>query len=79
MPSTLNMDSLLTEAMTWPLEDRLEAAERLIASVPSDAAIEEAQLEEVHRRIAADRSGQTVRASGPEGLKQVRRAVLGGS
>ncbi|MEN3941605.1 addiction module protein [Prosthecobacter sp. SYSU 5D2] len=79
MPSALTMDSLLTEAMTWPLEDRLEAAERLVASVPGDAAIEEAQLVEVHRRIARDRSGETVRVSGPEALKQVRRAVLGGS
>jgi hypothetical protein len=79
MPSTLNMDSLLTEAMTWPLEDRLEAAERLVASVPCDAAIEKVQLEEVRRRIAEDRAGRTVCVSGPEALKQVRRVVLGGA
>lgn len=79
MPFTLTMDSLLTEAMTWPLEDRLEAAERLVASVPCDAAIEKVQLEEVLQRIAGDRSGQTTRVPGQEALKQVRRAVLGGA
>lgn len=79
MPSTLTMNSLLAEAMTWPLEDRLEAAERLVASVPCDAAIEKAQLEEVHQRIAGDRSGQTARLPGQEALEQVRRAVLVGA
>lgn len=58
---------------------RLEAAERLVASVPCDAAIEKAQIEEVRRRIAGDRSGQTARLPGQEALKQVRRTVLGGS
>lgn len=79
MPSTLDMNELLAEAMTWPLEDRLEAAERLVASVPCDAAVEQAQLEEVHRRIAEDRSGQTTRIPGQEALSQVRRAILGGA
>lgn len=79
MPAALNRNSLLAEAMTWPPEDRLEAAERLVASVPCDAAIEKAQLEEVHRRIADDRSRQTARRPGQEALDQVRRTVLGGS
>ncbi len=70
------MNSLLAEAMTWPLEDRLEAAERLVASVPCDAPIEKAQLDEIHRCIAQDRSGQTARLPGPEALTQVHRAVL---
>ena len=79
MPSTLNMNTLLDEALTWSPEDRLEAAERLIASVPCDAAIEEAQIDEVHRRIAEDRSGKTVRLPGPEALAQVRQNVLRGA
>lgn len=73
------MNSLLAEAMTWSLEDRLEAAERLVASVPCDAAIEKAQLEEVHRRVAEDRAGQTARLPGQEALNQIRQAVLGDS
>lgn len=79
MPSTLNMNTLLNEAMTWSPEDRLEAAERLVASVPCDAGIEEAQLEEVHRRIAEDREGKTIRILGQAALDSVRPAVLGGS
>lgn len=78
MSSILTLDSLLTEAMTWPLEDRLEAAERLVASVPCDAAVEKDQLEEVHRRIAEDRAGGTACVSGPEALNHVRKAVLDG-
>lgn len=79
MSSALTINSLLAEAMTWSLEDRLEAAERLVASVPCDAAIEKAQLEEVHRRVAEDRSGQTTRIPGQDALSQVRQAVLGGA
>jgi hypothetical protein len=79
MPSTVNMNTLLNEAMTWSPADRLEAAERLVASVPCDAGIEEAQLEEVHRRIAEDRAGKTIRIPGQAALDQVRQSVLGGS
>lgn len=50
MPSSPKINTLLTEALTWSPEDRLEAAELLVASVPCDLAVEKAQLEEVLRR-----------------------------
>lgn len=77
MSSILTLNSLLTRIMSWPVEDRLEVAERLVASVR--CAVEKDQLEEVHRRIAEDRAGRTARVSGPEALNHVRKAVLGGA
>lgn len=76
MSSILTLNSLLPRVMSWPVEDRLEAAECLVASV--SCAVEKDQLEEVHRRIAEDRAGRTARLSGLEALNHVRRAVLGG-
>lgn len=78
MPPSLDMNEQLAEAMTWPLKDRLKVAESLVASVPYDSEVEQAQLAKVHRRIAEDRSGQTTRIPGQVALSQVRRAILGG-
>ena len=77
MNAALTLDSFLVEAMNFDPESRLELAERLVASVPDDAEIESAQIEEVTRRIEDVRSGKMKLIPGEEALRQVREAVLG--
>ena len=77
MNAALTLDSFLAEAMNFTPESRLELAERLVASVPADAEIEAAQIDEVTRRMEDDRAGKTTRVPGEEALRQVREAVLG--
>lgn len=77
MQTETTIDSVLDQVMHLSPDNRLELAEILVASVPIDEEIEAEQLEEVRRRIAADRAGLTTRIPGPEALRQVREAVLG--
>ena len=77
MNAALTLDSFLAEAMNFTPESRLELAERLVASVPADAEIEAAQIEEVTRRMEDDRAGKPTRVPGEAALRQVREAVLG--
>ena len=77
MTAAITLDSFIDQAMNLSPDNRLELAERLVASVPSDAEIEAAQIKEVHRRIADDRAGKTTQIAGDEALRQVREAVLG--
>jgi putative addiction module component (TIGR02574 family) len=77
MNAALTLDSFLAEAMNFTPESRLELAERLVVSVPADAEIEAAQIDEVTRRMEDDRAGKTTRVPGEEALRQVREAVLG--
>lgn len=77
MTAAITLDSFIAQAMNLTPDHRLELAERLVASVPSDAEIEAAQLEEVHRRISDDRAGKTTRIAGDDALRQVREAVVG--
>ena len=77
MNAALNLDSFFAEAMNFAPESRLELAERLVASVPEDADIEAAQIEEVSRRMEDVRSGKMTLIPGEEALRQVREAVLG--
>jgi putative addiction module component (TIGR02574 family) len=77
MNAALNLDSFLAEAMNFTPESRLELAERLVASVPEDAEIEAAQIEEVTRRMEDVRSGKMTLIPGEDALRQVREAVLG--
>jgi putative addiction module component (TIGR02574 family) len=67
----------LAEAMNFTPDSRLELAERLVASVPEDAKIEAAQIEEVTRRMEDVRSGKMKLIPGEDALRQVREAVLG--
>jgi putative addiction module component (TIGR02574 family) len=77
MNATLTLDSFLAEAMNFTPDSRLELAERLVASVPDDAEIEAAQIEEVTRRMEDVRSGKMKLIPGEDALRQVREAVLG--
>lgn len=77
MNAALTLDSFLAEAMNFAPESRLELAERLVASVPEDAEIEAAQIEEVTRRMEDVRSGKMTLIPGEDALRQVREAVLG--
>jgi putative addiction module component (TIGR02574 family) len=77
MNAALTLDSFLAEAMNFTPDSRLELAERLVASVPDDAEIEAAQIEEVSRRMEDVRSGKMKLIPGEDALRQVREAVLG--
>jgi putative addiction module component (TIGR02574 family) len=77
MNAALTLDSFLAEAMNFTPDSRLELAERLVASVPEDAKIEAAQIEEVTRRMEDVRSGKMKLIPGEDALRQVREAVLG--
>ena len=68
MNAALTLDSFLAEAMNFTPESRLELAERLFASVPTDAEIEAAQIEEITRRMEDDCTGKTIRVPGDEAL-----------
>lgn len=79
MDTSLTLDSFFAEALQFGPEGRLELAERLVASVPTDAEIESAQLDEVHRRMEAVQAGRMKVIAGEDALRQVRGAVLGRS
>lgn len=77
MNTALTLDSVLAEAMNFTPECRLELAERLVASVPVDAEIEAAQIDEMINRRTAVEAGEIPLIPGDEALRQVREAVLG--
>jgi putative addiction module component (TIGR02574 family) len=77
MNAALTLDSFLAEAMNFTPDSRLELAERLVASVPTNTEIEAAQIEEVTRRMEDVHSGKMKLISGEDALRQVREAVLG--
>lgn len=77
MTAATTLDSFIDQAMTLSPDNRLELAERLIASVPPDAEIEAAQIEEMKSRRQAVESGTMPLMAGDEVLRRVREAVLG--
>ena len=56
---------LESEALKLPLEERARLADRLLASVYADPAIDEAWAAEVQRRIAAVEAGAPLVAAEP--------------
>jgi hypothetical protein len=77
MIATLTVDSFFAEALNFGPEGRLELAERLVASVQADEAIESAQFDEVHRRMEDVQAGRMPLIAGKDALQQVREAILG--
>lgn len=77
MTTATTLDSFFDQAMSLSPDSRLELAERLVASVPPDAEIEAAQIEEMKRRRLAVEAGKMPLIPGEEALLQVREAVLG--
>jgi len=77
MNTALTLDSVLAEAMNFTPENRLELAERLVASVPLDSQVEAAQIEEMISRRSAVEAGEISLVPGDEALRQVRESVLG--
>jgi hypothetical protein len=75
--ATLTLDSFFAEAMHFAPESRLELAERLVASVPGDVEVAEAQFDEVQRRLEDVQAGRMPLIAGQDALRQVREAVLG--
>jgi putative addiction module component (TIGR02574 family) len=66
------VEELEAEALSLPTIQRARLVERLIASLDSEPAVENAWAEEVERRHAEIESGAAALLSGPETLARLR-------
>lgn len=73
MAATLN--AVYQEALSLPDSTRLELAERLIASIPINAELEAAQLQEVRRRMKEAQTGQVKTIPGEEVFREVEESL----
>jgi putative addiction module component (TIGR02574 family) len=69
------VDVLEAEAMKLTPEERARLADRLIASLSDDAAIEEAWATEVERRIAEIEAGRVPVVPAAEAIARARDAL----
>ena len=69
------VDVLEAEAMKLTPEERARLADRLIASLSDDAAIEEAWAAEVERRIAEIEAGRAPVVPAAEAIARARDAL----
>lgn len=67
-----NPQQIESAAMELPLHERARLAERLLASLDQDAAVEEAWAAEVERRVQDYRSGKLSTLSGDDVLADAR-------
>ena len=76
-----SFEAIAAEALTLDPEDRIELAQRLIASVFYDDHVEKAWAEEIERRIAAIESGTAQPISRNELIARLRASIdsAGGS
>ncbi len=70
MPTTV--EAIFQKALTLSEDNRVWLAERLLESVPANAAIVEAQRSVVRRRIADLDSGRVKPVSGPAVIQRIR-------
>ena len=63
------------EALKLSPEERAELADRLLASLSEDSAVEEAWGAEVERRLAAIESGRTQLVPAAEAIARARAAL----
>ena len=63
------------EALKLSPEERAQLADRLLASLSEDSAVEEAWAAEVERRIAAIESGRTQLVPASEAIARARAAL----
>lgn len=69
------VDILEAEAMKLSAEERARLADRLIASLSEDAAIEESWAAEVERRIAEIETGRAPVVPAAEAIARARDAL----
>jgi len=69
------LESVESEAMKLTAEERAQLADRLIASLFEDAAIEDAWDVEVERRIAEIEAGRSKLISASEAITRARAAL----
>jgi|CZKI01.1.fsa_nt_gi hypothetical protein len=71
------VDQVATDALGLPTRSRVLLVEKLLASLVGEThpAMERAHLDEIHRRRAAVRAGDSKLVDGDEAMKQVRSAV----
>jgi len=70
MPTTI--EAIFKQALTLSEDNRVWLAERLLASVPANSAIVEAQMSVVQRRLADLASGRLKAVPGPEVIQRIR-------
>jgi len=70
MPTTI--EAIFKQALTLSEDNRVWLAERLLASVPANSAIVEAQMSVVQRRLADMASGRLKAVPGPEVIQRIR-------
>ena len=73
MPAKL--DTIKTEALKLPPEERVRLADHLMASVSRNQDIEEAWAAEVERRIAAVEAGQISMVPAHDAILHARQAL----
>ena len=69
------LDVLEAEAMKLPAEERARLADRLIASLSEDGAVEEAWAVEVERRIAEIEAGRAPVIPAADAIARARDAL----
>jgi putative addiction module component (TIGR02574 family) len=69
------LESLAADALTLAPEDRVELANRLIASVFPDADIENAWADEVERRVQEIESGRESMVPMSEAIARARASI----
>jgi putative addiction module component (TIGR02574 family) len=69
------LENLTSEALQLEPQDRVELAERLLASVFPDKEVEEAWAAEIERRIAEIESGRAKLLSRAEVISRVRATL----
>jgi len=74
---SLTVETVAQEALGLPISGRALLVEKLLASLAgeTDPIVERANLDEVRRRRAAMRSGQSKLIDGPKGMEQARTAL----
>ena len=69
------LESLAAEALTLTPEDRVQLADRLIASVFPNKDVEDAWANEVERRVQEIESGRAQLTPAPEAIARARSAI----
>lgn len=70
-----NPQEIESAAMELPLHERARLAERLLASLDQDSAVEEAWAEEIERRVKDCRSGALPAHPGADVLAEARARI----
>ncbi|MEX0600677.1 MAG: addiction module protein [Rhodothermales bacterium] len=74
MSATENLEEIV---LALPRSERARLAERLIASLDEDSAVEEAWIEEVERRLEAYRKGCLESVSAESAVREARHKIKG--